>query len=106
MNKSAMELFVNTAMKPEEMLRRISHCMAVECFLFNLATSRCDETSQLYHRNKIRGMALSLNCMGLTIYVRHRSDMGHRAIEYFTISYNGEILIDESDFKKAAEEEL
>lgn len=106
MNKSAMELFVNNALKPEEMLRRVSHCIAVECFLFNLATSRCDGHSQSYHRNKIRGMALAVNCMGLSIYVRHRSDMGHRAIEYFTIAYNGEILIEVSDFSKAAEEEL
>lgn len=40
MNKSAMDLFVNNAINPEEMMNRISHCIAVECYMFNLATER------------------------------------------------------------------
>ena len=104
MNKSAMDLFVNNAMNPEEMLNRISYCIAVECFMVNLARERRDDYAQSYHEHKIRGLALAVNCMGACIYVRHRNDMPYHKIEYFTIAYNGEILMEVRDFSKAAEE--
>ena len=102
MNKSAMELFVNNAIKPEEMLRRVSHCIAVECYMFNLATERLDEHAQAYHEHK--RPALAVNCMGASLYARHRNNIPYQKIEYFTIIYNGEILMEVRDFSKAAEE--
>lgn len=103
-NKNAMDLFVNNAINPEEMMNRISNCIAVECYMFNLATEQLDEPAQAYHEHKIRGLALAVNCMGASIYVRHRNDMSHHKIEYFTLAYNGEILMEVRDFRKLAEE--
>lgn len=103
MDKNAMDLFVNT-LDPEELLERISHCIAVECFLFNLAIDQRDDHAQSYHKHKIRGLALAVNCMGASIYVHHRNDMSYQKIEYFTIAYNGEILMEVRDFRKLAEE--
>lgn len=104
MNKSAMCRFVNNALNTEEMLNNISHCIAIECYLYNLAVDTADECNQRYHGAKIKGLGLAVNCMHVDIYVHHEKDMAYKKIEYFTLSQNGEILIEESDFWKAAKE--
>lgn len=105
MNKSAMESLVNSDLNPEEMLNRISHCICVQCYLYNLAVDQADEGTQRYYIHKIKGLCLAVNCLDVTIYIHHEKDMGHRKIEYFALMRNArEMVFEEIDFYMAAEE--
>jgi hypothetical protein len=87
-------------------LARISRSIAIECYLNNLAVDQADEYMRRYHAAKIRGLGAAVNCMDVDIYVHHEKDRDYRKIEYFTLSQNGEILIEENDFYKAAKEAM